>query len=916
MKLNKLLVILMMICFIVPIRAEEYTYYLAYATSDGYEIIDEYSRFSSANRQYRRISDEYDNLIMLENDEVILMEYGIVEFKTSEGCTVNQLFEDININRDGYINPCYGVDAAYLYSTNNTNRVYFMIGGTIGYTNRENITLHPKDSLDVRVSRYTVTNGVLYHEVKTQLESDFYALVIPICDAPAYLNEGESYFSYDGHYFYNDYNKMIDDYNDGVYDGAINYDCEFYNYYAYLPHRTMTNYSLEDLEKYFTKTLFINRKLDNYSDDNKDGANDIVNRSQLYDELNSFIAYQNIYGANAMMMLSLSINESAYGKSLLAYNRNNLFGHAAFDNDVERNASRYLDASTSVYSHAKYYINDRYSNPDKTMYYGSFFGDKRSGMNVMYSSDPYWGEKAASYYYQLDKALGYKDLNTYSIGIIKNDKNIEIYRDQALSELTREIIDISPYSFVILEEYSNAYKIQYDDALAQHYDFVSDIAYIDKDLIDVVVNHEAIASKKYHTITFDADGGEFDGEAKLSTKVLDGLKPAMIEPTKVGYDFVGYNHDLRVAKEDDIYVAIYKEIDSIEIISYPSEYADYQGSLDLRGGKLRVNYTDRSFKDLDINTDMVSGFDLNELSKQTIIVTYAGLTTEYNVEVIDKSDNQFESIKNNLEDVISSYKTEGQFNKEELKTIINQINYTDSNLTVDEIKLLDQMILTLTDGEVNYMIEDSRFDFSVSGMALSLNSLNSLVDTHPFYKDTYKLCLTVLNGYENKMMNALSEAYNFEKADSFAMYFKKNGEEIHTKLPMIISFKLDNMDVSKIYTIYQITNNGDIYKCRTTQSKDRIEFEAYGEGSFIVFAKQTTNEYTFDAEEHNINQNNDDEDYTANLFAIIGIVVVILVLAIGIVYNNILKEKEKQIWNVYKKSLRNAECVQEEKLKS
>ena len=67
MKLNKLLVILMMICFIVPIRAEEYIYYLAYATSDGYEIIDEYSRFSSANRQYRRISDEYDNLIMLEN---------------------------------------------------------------------------------------------------------------------------------------------------------------------------------------------------------------------------------------------------------------------------------------------------------------------------------------------------------------------------------------------------------------------------------------------------------------------------------------------------------------------------------------------------------------------------------------------------------------------------------------------------------------------------------------------------------------------------------------------------------------------------------------------------------------------------------------------------------------------------------
>lgn len=905
-----------MLFLILPIKAEEYTYYLAYTTENGYEIIDEFSRFSSANRQYRRNLDDYDNLIMLENDEIILMEYGVVEFKTSEGCVVNQPYEDLNINRDGFINPCYGVDAAYLYSANNTNRVYFMLGGTLGYTDRSNVILHPYDSLDVRVSRYTVTNGILYHEIKTQLESDFYAMVIPVCDAPEYLNEGESYFSYDGHYFYDNFKTMIDDYTNETRDSAVNGNTVFYNYYAYLPHRTLTNYNLEDLENYFTKTLFINRKLDNYSDDNQDGANDIVNRSQLYDELDAFIAYQNIYGANAMMMLSLSINESSYGKSLSAYNRNNLFGHAAYDNDVEREASRYLDASTSVYSHAKYYINDRYSNPLKTSYYGSFFGDKRSGMNVMYSSDPYWAEKVASYYYQLDKAMGYKDYNAYSIGIIENDKEITIYSNQSLHDSIITISDISPYSFVILEEFDGVYKIQYDDARESYYDFESDVAYIDKDLVDIVLNQEAISPKRYHTITFDAVLGDYDGESKVNLKVLDGQVPVMIKPDKDGYEFIKYNHEPKIASANDIYVAEYKQIESIEIIEYPINYAEYQGSLDLSNGRIRVNYFDGLYKEVDITTDMVSGFNPNELSKQTITISYCGVTTEYEIEVIDNGGNDFAKIKSNLETLLDTYKASGSYDIPTLETLVNQIDYIDSELNYEEIKLLDQMILELTDNKINYMIEDSRFDFNISGMALSLNSLNSLVDKHPFYKDTYKLALTVLNGYENKMMNALSEAYDFEKADSFALYFKKNGEDLSAKIPMIISFKLDDMDISKIYTVYQITSVGDIYKCRTTQSKDRIEIMAYGEGSFIVFAKQTTNEYTFEANEHNLNQNNDDEDYTANLLTITRIVLIVLVLAICIVYNKILKEKEKQIWNDYKKSLRNVECVQEEKQKN
>ena len=56
------------------------------------------------------------------------------------------------------------------------------------------------------------------------------------------------------------------------------------------------------------------------------------------------------------MMLSLALNESASGRSALSYNRNNLFGHAAYDSDVEKNASRYLRVSDSIYAHAAHYL--------------------------------------------------------------------------------------------------------------------------------------------------------------------------------------------------------------------------------------------------------------------------------------------------------------------------------------------------------------------------------------------------------------------------------------------------------------------------------------------------------------------------------------------------------------------------------
>ena len=53
----------------------------------------------------------------------------------------------------------------------------------------------------------------------------------------------------------------------------------------------------------------------------------------------------------------------------------------------------------------RYLISESYCDPKDYIgrYYGSHLGDKESGINVKYASDPYWGEKAASFYYRLDE---------------------------------------------------------------------------------------------------------------------------------------------------------------------------------------------------------------------------------------------------------------------------------------------------------------------------------------------------------------------------------------------------------------------------------------------------------------------------------------------------------------------------------
>ena len=58
------------------------------------------------------------------------------------------------------------------------------------------------------------------------------------------------------------------------------------------------------------------------------------------------------------------------------------------------------------------WMSQSYLDPSSSTYSGGFLGNKGSGLNVKYASDPYWGEKAANIAYNLDQAAGIRIAET------------------------------------------------------------------------------------------------------------------------------------------------------------------------------------------------------------------------------------------------------------------------------------------------------------------------------------------------------------------------------------------------------------------------------------------------------------------------------------------------------------------------
>ncbi len=453
-------------------------------------------------------SNDFSRLVTQINNSSI----AVVNFRTKSSSGSNTEYTEFLTGRAGYTNGYYAADGAFLGYDNEANptKVKFMQAGVVGWVDVNEVeVLDYTSSIVNTLSKYYVKNGRIYHGISTNLKNSTYGSSLDYGPKPDYLKEGTDYYSYDGHYFYegdtySSYAKMLNDYRNNSRDNSVNSGSPYYNYYEYLSHRSVTTYTAEQLNNAITAMV---------------GASESSygRTSKLRNTASSFIENQNKYGTNALLMIAVAANESAWGCSSIAANKNNLFGHAAYDSDPGGSANGYSSVEYSIYYHSAQFISKGYLDPvTDGRYFGANVGDKASGINVKYASDPYWGEKAAAVCWKIDSYLGSKDAYRYTIGIkdtintnhsiinIKSDANSSsntLYSTYPKSKTT-VLKDQAPsnYAFIILNngDKNNYYKIQSDGAVNSNrtgiintpsqpeYNFDKDYGYIPKTSVIIV----------------------------------------------------------------------------------------------------------------------------------------------------------------------------------------------------------------------------------------------------------------------------------------------------------------------------------------------------------------------------------------------------------------------------------------------
>ena len=232
-------------------------------------------------------------------------------------------------------------------------RLAITISGLSGYMKTED--LQALDASKDFIPYYESDGHRFYHYVAQNAS-------IPVAAHLSDMEVGKKYYSADGLHF----------------DG---FNLE--NPFLFKDLTEATNYSAEDLDKVFSLLNIDNSLLENK------GA--------------TFKEAEEHYHINALYLLAHSALESDWGRSKIAKDKNNFFGITAYDTTPYLSAKTFDDVDKGVLGASKW-IKENYIDRGRT-----FLGNKASGMNVEYASDPYWGEKIASVMMKINEKLGGKD---------------------------------------------------------------------------------------------------------------------------------------------------------------------------------------------------------------------------------------------------------------------------------------------------------------------------------------------------------------------------------------------------------------------------------------------------------------------------------------------------------------------------
>ena len=232
-------------------------------------------------------------------------------------------------------------------------RLPVKISGLSGYMNKSDLVAVSSDS-DF-IPHYATDGNYLYHELSPYAS-------IRVAPHSSSMAIGKKYYSADGINF-------------------ENFTVE--NPFLFRDLRKPSNYTAEELDKVYS---LMNIK-----------GSRLAGKGAIFKEA------EERYKINALYLIAHSALESSWGRSQIAKDKNNFFGIAAYDTTPYDSAKSFDDVDKGILGAAKW-IRENYIDNGRT-----YLGNKSSGMNVLYASDPYWGEKIASIMMSINSKLGEKD---------------------------------------------------------------------------------------------------------------------------------------------------------------------------------------------------------------------------------------------------------------------------------------------------------------------------------------------------------------------------------------------------------------------------------------------------------------------------------------------------------------------------
>ena len=423
--------------------------------------IDTFDHFLFA--ESKMYTTEGDRIVVVDSSgKVLAAKNAVVSLKNNQEDHIVH-FTNKYTKVDEVVNGDYAADALYLDTSADGSRILFEIAGVQGWADAKDVELVLYTE-DLQLSYYYRYENSLVHCISQDMNEDVHTSY-SIGPCPKYVKEDVIYYSYNGHWFYDDFYEMYLDKQAGSHQHAVN-QIAHYCFYQYLPYRSYTELTPDDFNNHITEMTGI------VSSD----------QSVLYNSGYIFIDIQNQTGVNAAMMFASAVNDSGYGQSELAISSNNIFGHQVYSREGGADG-RYNSLYDCIYQHAYYFVQGNYSNPSSDTYHGSWFGDKDSGIALTYSGDPYWGEKNASIYYQIDRLAGMKDYKEYKTMTFRTDHDIVVYSDPKNKNELYRYESGETVSFIILGEEGSWYKI-YSEVPITNYkadptaQYIETIAYI------------------------------------------------------------------------------------------------------------------------------------------------------------------------------------------------------------------------------------------------------------------------------------------------------------------------------------------------------------------------------------------------------------------------------------------------------